>query len=90
MLKVGTLLEVKAKDAEHVLDRLIKVAQGAAMMTETEMEYKVTDGIYDYIPNQCLTDLVYDNMVFVGCPKNTPEEEEFAKSCVILLLEKKD
>ncbi|MEZ7113424.1 M20 family metallopeptidase [Clostridioides difficile] len=69
----------KAKDAEHVLDRLIKVAQGAAMMTETEMEYKVTDGIYDYIPNQCLTDLVYDNMVFVGCPKNTPEEEEFAK-----------
>lgn len=41
----------KARDAEHVLDRLIKVAQGAAMMTETEMEYKVTDGIYDYIPN---------------------------------------
>nr|UWI50993.1 M20 family metallopeptidase [Clostridioides difficile] len=80
----------KAKDAEHVLDRLIKVAQGASMMTETEMEYVITDGIYDYIPNQCLTDLVYDNMILVGSPKTTTEEEEFAKKlCATLTKEER-
>lgn len=60
------------------------------MMTETEMEYKVTDGIYDYIPNQCLTDLVYDNMVLLVALKILLKKKNLQKNCVILLLEKKD
>ncbi len=59
------------------------------MMTETEMEYKVTDGIYDYIPNQCLTDLVYDNMVLLVALKILLKKKNLQKLCDTLTREER-
>lgn len=69
----------KASDAKAVLDRLIKVAKGASMMTETEVEYEVINAIYDYMPNQYLTDIVAENMKLVGAPKFNEKDISFAK-----------
>lgn len=68
----------KASDVKSTLDRLVKVAKGAAMMTETEMEYEVIDAMYDYLPNQSLTDVVSENMRLVGAPNFKAEDLDFA------------
>lgn len=52
----------------RLFDRLNKVAGGAAMMTETEMEYKIIDGFSDYVPNRVLSELMDTCMQEVGAP----------------------
>ena len=52
----------------RLFDRLNKVAAGAAMMTETEMEYRIIDGFSDYVPNRILSELMDRCMQEVGAP----------------------
>ena len=52
----------------RLFDRLNKVAAGAAMMTETEMEYKIIDGFSDYVPNRTLSELMDRCLQEVGAP----------------------
>ena len=51
-----------------LFERVNKVAAGAAMMTETEMEYRVIDGFSDYVPNRTLSELMARCMDEVGAP----------------------
>lgn len=68
------------KDVEEITERLFKVAEGAAMMTETTVEYEVISGCYEMLPNQVLFDLTYKNMVEIGPPTYTEQELTFAKA----------
>lgn len=68
------------KDVEEITERLFKVAKGAAMMTETTVDYEILGGCYEMLPNKVLFDLTHKNMVEVGVPEYTTEELEFAKS----------
>lgn len=67
------------KDVEEITERLIKVAKGAAMMTETEVEYEILGGTYEILPNDVLFELTYKNMLEVDLPEYTDEELKFAK-----------
>lgn len=67
------------KDVEEITERLIKIAEGAALMTETTMEYEILGGTYELLRNDVLFDLTYKNMVEVELPEYTEEELEFAK-----------
>lgn len=69
----------KRKDVEEITERLIKVAKGAAMMTETRVEHEILGGCYEKLPNDVLFDLTYKNMIEVGVPEYTEEELNFAK-----------
>ena len=69
----------KVKDMKDALDRIIKIANGAAIMTETEMEHEVTSAAYDYKPNRFLTSIIEENMKFVGTPKYSEEDYDFAE-----------
>jgi len=68
------------KDVEEITERLIKAAKGAAMMTETTVEYEVISGCYEMLPNKVMFDLTYENMVQIGAPQYTTEELAFAKA----------
>lgn len=68
------------KDVEEITERLIKIAEGAALMTETTMEYEIIGGTYELLPNDILFELTYKNMVEVDQPEYTEEELEFAKA----------
>ncbi|WP_227763906.1 amidohydrolase [Zhaonella formicivorans] len=68
------------KDVEEITERLFKVAKGAAMMTETTVDYEVISGCYEMLPNKVLFDLTYQNMLEIGAPKYTEEELAFAKA----------
>jgi aminobenzoyl-glutamate utilization protein B len=72
----------KRVQVEEIFSRLVKVSQGAAMMTETEVEHKIISGCYEYLPNTKLGDILHKNMLELGAPLYTEEDKTFAKELV--------
>ena len=69
------------KDREEVrstFKRIVKCAEGAAIGTETKMEYEIIGGTYDVLPNETLQKAMYENLVKVGGIKYTDDENRFA------------
>ena len=73
------LRAAKPDDLAEVVDRVRKVAEGAAMMTETSVEIKFEEGCSAVLNNHYLADLQYQAMEVVGPIEFTPEEMEFAQ-----------
>lgn len=66
-------------DVKEILERIKKVAMGAAMMTETEVSIKVEYGCCEVFPSVGFADLAYENLLAVTPPEFTEEELRFAK-----------
>ena len=63
---------------EHIYKRVEKIAEGAALMTETTLKIDMDRGSYNKIPSRTLSEVVTANMRQVGAPTYTPEELAFA------------
>lgn len=68
----------KRKQAEELKERLIRAARGAAMMTDTEVEALDGNSYSDYIPNDCLNRIAWEQLQKVELPVYTEEERELA------------
>ena len=68
-----------AKDALELQKRVDKIAEAAAMMTETTVEKKFIDGCSNTLPNKSLEKLLWDMFAQIGVPAYTDEEFAFAK-----------
>lgn len=64
---------------EKVTDRLRKIAQGAALMTETAVKETFVTGCYDLLNNHYLANVQYTAMQEIGPIQFTEEEIAFAK-----------
>lgn len=62
-----------------IFDRLVKVAEAGAMGTETEMKYEVIHGVYNVLPNETLSKIMYNNLSSIGGVDYTAEEMKFAQ-----------
>lgn len=69
----------KRETVDEVYDRLVKVAEGAAHMTETKLEIEFMGGCYQTLNNGVLVDLIHDCMVETPQEAWTAEELEFAQ-----------
>ncbi|GLU56042.1 amidohydrolase [Dyadobacter frigoris] len=58
--------------------RVVKAAQGAAMGTETTVDYEVTGGAFNLLPNETLAKIMYENLSEVGGVKYSEEEKAYA------------
>lgn len=67
------------ESVDGVTERLIKIAKGAAMMTETEVEVEFLSGCYHTLSNDALGELLLKNMLELGSPHFTDEDLEFGK-----------
>ncbi|WP_276355019.1 amidohydrolase [Cohnella caldifontis] len=65
---------------DDLQERLIKVAKGAAMMTETEVDWAVKAGAYDFLPNETLIDLLFRQKDDAGIFAFSDEESAWAAS----------
>ena len=65
-------------EAVELQARVDKIAQGAALMTETTFEKKFIDGVADTISNFALERVLYRNYEELGVPSYTDEENAFA------------
>ena len=72
----------KNSQVEELYQRVNKIAQGAALMTETRMEMEFIKGCSNTIPNNVLEAQLYKNFKEIGVPKYTPEEHEFARQII--------
>lgn len=70
------------QEVRKLFDRLVKTAEGAAIGTETKMEYEVIHGVYNLLPNETLSEVMYKNLQIVGGVEYTKAEEEFAKKII--------
>ncbi len=68
----------KVADTIILQKRVDKIAQAAAMMTETTLKRRFIDGTADEISNETLETLLYKNMCDTPLPEYTAEEEAFA------------
>jgi aminobenzoyl-glutamate utilization protein B len=62
-----------------IFGRIKKIAEAAAMGTETKMEMEIIGGVYDLLPNESLAKLMHQNLNTVGGVTYSPEEVEWAK-----------
>lgn len=66
-------------DVRDTLARIEKIANGAAMMTETSVEMKLDSGCYEMKENNLYSDLTYKNLLEAEPPTYTADELSFAK-----------
>ena len=68
------------RKAKALLERVNKIAQGAALMTETSVSMRQIDGTASILPNETLERVMYENMQQVPIPEYTAAEREFAEA----------
>lgn len=68
----------KVGQAYELMERVHKIAGGAAMMTETTVEHELIKSCANLVPNHVLEKVLYRAMQEVGVPEYT--EEEYGKA----------
>ena len=58
----------KVAQVQELFARVVNIAKGAALMTETKMEYEVTMAFSDYVANKTLAKVMSDCLEEVGAP----------------------
>lgn len=69
----------KMQDAKAIYDRVVNIAKGAALMTDTELEIVFDRGSSNLILNDTLDKLLYKNFEKVGPVAVDKDDIEFAK-----------
>lgn len=67
-------------DVLSILERVKKVAQGAAMMTETSVDIDVEYGCWEMKRSKSMTDVCFENLQAAPSIEFTEDELEFAKA----------
>ncbi|MBX2914799.1 MAG: amidohydrolase [Cyclobacteriaceae bacterium] len=64
---------------KEVWERVTRAAQGAALGTDTKVEWEITGGVYDLLPNEALARVVDNNLRLVGGYTYSESERVFAE-----------
>ncbi len=70
----------KMAQVKELFERVIKVAKGAALMTETKVDYEITMAFSDYIPNTVLAEIADEAFNEVGAPNWSEDDYKLAKA----------
>ncbi|MEE4109025.1 MAG: amidohydrolase [Halieaceae bacterium] len=65
-------------EVRSVWDRVVRVAEAAALGTETSMDYEIIGGTYPRLPNEVLAAALHRNLSLVGGVEYDEAEQEFA------------
>ena len=79
--KATVLYYIRAPKTEQVMEifpRVVKCAEGAAHMTETELTVEIKTALSDYIPNDVVSQLMSDSMTELGPIEFSEEAWAFA------------
>lgn len=69
----------KHSDMLDVFGRVLNIAKGAALMTDTTVEWKFDTDCWELLPNWPLSQLIEKNLQIVGPPKFSQSEKDFAQ-----------
>src|SRR5699024_9736916 len=74
-------------EVDSIYNRVCKIAEGAALMTETEVSIHFDKACSNYIPNRNLERILYDKLVETGVEEFTEAEKKFAEEIWMTLTE---
>ncbi|MHC5228489.1 amidohydrolase [Enterococcus sp. LJL99] len=69
----------KIEQAKAIFERVNKIAEGAALMTETEVEIDFDSACADYLPNKEVTTAMYENLKEFGSLELTEEDQAYSQ-----------
>lgn len=69
----------KVSQVKELFNRVVNVAKGATLMTETSVEHEITMAFSDYISNAALAEVAQEAFMEVGAPKWEEEDFKLAK-----------
>ncbi|NND32106.1 MAG: amidohydrolase [Saprospiraceae bacterium] len=69
----------EAETVKKNFEWMVQAAEGAALGTQTRMEYEVIHGLFNVVPNEVLGRVMHTNLLKVGGVYYDDEEMEFAK-----------
>jgi len=69
----------KRNEVERIYNRVVNIAKGACLMTDTTMDLEFLVGCHEMLPNKALSEIMIRNMRAIGSPKWSEEEHRFAK-----------
>lgn len=72
----------KVAEALELQKRVDRIAEGAALMTDTHFDRKFIDGLSETVPNHTLEKVLYKNFEALGVPHYTKEETDFADELI--------
>ena len=73
---------------EEIYGRVLNVARGAALMTETALEVELVAACHEYLPNETLEQVLLAAMKSLGPPPFGPEDMELARELQATLPER--
>jgi aminobenzoyl-glutamate utilization protein B len=65
--------------AKETYDKLVKIAEGAALMTGTTYDVKYAASAWPQLGNKAIADAIQKNIDSVGVPRWTEDEQRFAR-----------
>ena len=68
------------KEVDEYYERILKIAEGAALGTETTHKVYLITGVHEYLLNRPLQEALQKNLELVGPPHFTDEEQTFART----------
>jgi aminobenzoyl-glutamate utilization protein B len=68
----------RTSQVEEIYQRVSKIARGAALMTETDVEVQFVKACANIVPNKTLSKILYDNLAAQDMPFYTDEETRLA------------
>ena len=71
--------DATAEGARKLFEQAKKIAQGAALMTNTESEVQVLAAVWPLRGNRPLAELVQQKIALVGMPEGSEDEQRFAR-----------
>ena len=78
--RVWYLVRAPERDQlESIYKRVLDIAKGAALMSDTKLEVEFIKGVYNKVPSKTLSEIVVSNMRGTGAPEYTDEDMEFAR-----------
>jgi aminobenzoyl-glutamate utilization protein B len=66
-------------ELEEIYRRVVNIAKGAELMTGARLEIKFQDGLYEYLPNSVVTEVLEESLREVGGPRFSEEDKAFAR-----------
>lgn len=70
----------KKKQVDEIFPRVVKIAKGAAIMTETEVSVEIESGISNFIPNNTLSKVMGECNVEMGGISFSEEAQKFGEA----------
>ena len=69
----------KVGQVDDIYKRVCKIAEGAALMTETELTIVFDKACSNFIPNRALEEILYDKLVEAGPGEISESDKQFAE-----------